>query len=236
MEFHPNKCQLLKITNKRDPIKANYTIHNTILQEFNSAKYLGVTIDNILNWNEHSNNVYKKASFMLSFLERNFYRCPPNVKENLFNALVRPLLEYGCCAWDPYRKTQINKLELINKRAARFVTGNFKRVHGNSEKNMKSLDWSSLSERRSKNKLIMFYKIHSNEVHISADEMIQSKRKPLNYLVPYSALDCHLHSFYPSTIRLWNSLPVSTKSSSSVTAFKSSLDKLKTTTKSLYNN
>jgi hypothetical protein len=52
MEFHPNKCQILCITNKRNHIKNNYIVHNTILQEFNSAKYLDVTIDNNLNGKE----------------------------------------------------------------------------------------------------------------------------------------------------------------------------------------
>ena len=122
MEFHPGKCQILRISNKRQPIINNYNIHNTILQVFNSAKYLGISIDSNLNWNEQTNNIYKKSSFMLSFLERNFYKCPYNVKINLFNALVRPILEYGCCAWDPYRNNQINKLELVYKRAARFIT------------------------------------------------------------------------------------------------------------------
>ena len=127
MEFHPDKCQLLRITNKRQPLECIYKIHGIILKEFNSAKYLGVTIDSNLNWKDQCNNVYKKASFMLSFLERNFYKCPLNVTEQLFNALIRPILEYGCSVWDPFKTCQIDKLELLNKRAARFITGNHTR-------------------------------------------------------------------------------------------------------------
>ena len=59
---------------------------------------------------------------------------------------MRPILDYGCTSWDPYRSYQIEKLELINKRAARFVTGNFSRVHGNTNKNMEILGWPPLSE------------------------------------------------------------------------------------------
>ena len=232
MEFHPGKCQILRITNKRRPIINTYNIHNTDLQVFSSAKYLGVTIDDNLSWNEQTNNVYKKASFMLSFLERNFYRCPKHVKSNLFNALVRPILEYGCCAWDPYRSYQINKLEYIYKRAARFVTNNQIREHGNSKKNMMSLGWSPLSERRAKTKLHMLYKIINNEIHIPSDDLIPNKRKPLNFYIPNSKVDSHLHSFYPSTIRMWNSLPDSLKTSNSLTSFKNSLDKI--TIKSSY--
>ena len=94
------------------------------LQFFNAVKYLGVTIDAKLGWKEQCDNVCRKAHLMLSFLEGNFSRCPPRVKEQCYFILVRPLLEYGCTAWDPYRSGQIDQLERVNKRAARFVTGN----------------------------------------------------------------------------------------------------------------
>ena len=159
MEFHPGKCQVLTVTNKKHPIKYTYSIHNVNLETFKSVKYLGVIIDSNLNWEEQCNNIYKKASYILSFLERNFNKCPKNVKENCINALVRPILDYGCTAWDPFRILQIDKLELLNKRAARFVTGNNIREHGNTEKNMKLLGWPPLADRRSKIKLSMLYKI-----------------------------------------------------------------------------
>ena len=65
---------------------------------------------------------------------------PPSfkVKESCYNSLVRTILEYdGCTAWYPYMENQIyKKLELINKRAARFITGNHLKEHGNNDKNM----------------------------------------------------------------------------------------------------
>ena len=93
----------------------------------------------------------------MSFLERNLYRCPDNIKENCFNTFVRPILDYACTAWDPHLDNQIQKLELINKRAARFITENHTRQHGNTKKNMNSLGWSPLKFRRQKLKLTMFF-------------------------------------------------------------------------------
>ena len=146
---------------------------------------------------------------------------------------MRPILQYRCTAWDPYRNNQIEQLEKINKRAARFVTGNQKRETGNTAKNLKTLGWLPLSERRNKNKLTMLFKIKSNLIHIPKEDLFQNPRKPDNYLVPSSSVDAHLFSFYPSTIRLWNSTPHQLKSSTSLTSFKSSLDKF---TSSKYNN
>ena len=48
---------------------------------------------------------------MLAFLERNVHKCPRHVKENCFNALVRPLVQYASSVWDPHKQTQIDKLE-----------------------------------------------------------------------------------------------------------------------------
>ena len=229
MEFHPLKCQVLRLTNKLNPIINPYNIHDVTLKVYDSVKYLGVTIDSKLTWKDQVSNVYNKANFMMSFLECNFYRCPPHVKEQCYFALVRPILEYGCSAWDPYRAYQIDQLEKINKRAARFVTGNYKREHGNTLKNMETLGWPPLSERRSRQKLTMLFKIRSNLIHIPSSDLIQNPRKADNFLVPSSSVDSHLYSFYPSTIRLYNSIPLNLKSSCSLPSFKASLEKITVT-------
>ena len=105
MEFHPGKCTVMRFTHKRDPISFTYNIHGTNLDSQNSAKYLGITLDTKLDWNEHIDSVFKKACFMQSFLERNLQKCPQNVKLTCFNALVRPILEYASCVWDPHKHT-----------------------------------------------------------------------------------------------------------------------------------
>ena len=61
MEFHPGKCQLLRITNKNEPIKPTYFIHDTPISETDSAKYLGVVIDNKLKWTKQYSNLIKKV-------------------------------------------------------------------------------------------------------------------------------------------------------------------------------
>ena len=84
MEFHPGKCTVLQITNKRHPVNHIYKIHDTPLSVDKSAKYLGVTLDSTLSWDHHINAIYSKANFSLSFLERNLYRCPRHIKEQCF--------------------------------------------------------------------------------------------------------------------------------------------------------
>ena len=62
MQFHPEKCEVITISNRRSPIKYGYSIHGHHLQHVNNAKYLGVTINKSLSWNTHVDNVTKKAN------------------------------------------------------------------------------------------------------------------------------------------------------------------------------
>jgi hypothetical protein len=43
--------------------------------------------------------------------------------ENNFT-LARPLVEYASTVWDPYTQTDINKVEAVQRRVARYVANN----------------------------------------------------------------------------------------------------------------
>ena len=105
MEFHPQKCQLLRVTTKRNTIKANYTIHGHVLEEVDSAKYLGLSIHKTLSWNKHIDNIAKKANSTRAFLQRNIKNCPSETKALCYQTLVRPLMEYSSTIWDPALRT-----------------------------------------------------------------------------------------------------------------------------------
>ena len=77
MEFHPGKCQVIKITNKQKPILSTYSIHGTTLQFFDAVKYLGVTIDSHLCWKDQCENVYKKSQFYDILPGEKFFQMPP---------------------------------------------------------------------------------------------------------------------------------------------------------------
>ena len=119
MEFHPGKCENLRITNlsTASQITADYEIHSTTLALTNSAKYLGVTIDSNLQWNAHHANIISKANQTLAFLRRNIPSCPQHVKNTCYKTFVRPVLEYGCCVWDPHQGNHILELEKIQKKS-----------------------------------------------------------------------------------------------------------------------
>ena len=127
MRFQPVKCNIMQITRKKrtNKMEASYTLEGTVLENVDSIKYLGVTITHDLRWNAHISNMCTKANRTLGFLRRNLYQCPQYVKEAAYRGLVRPILEYGNCVWDPHGVVLQQEIEKVQNRAARFVTSNY---------------------------------------------------------------------------------------------------------------
>ena len=118
MEFHPQKCQDVHVSNKRNPIKKDYIVHGVTLQETDEVKYLGISLHKSLSWNNHIDQVAKKASSTRAFLQRNIYQCPRQTKELCYKTLVLPITEYASVNWDPFTINNIRKLEMVQCRSA----------------------------------------------------------------------------------------------------------------------
>ena len=80
MVFNSDKCEHIRITNKRKIVQSTYKIHGQVLKKTTKAKYLGVTIDRTLSWNSHTDIRTKKANQTISFLQRNLSACPRDIK------------------------------------------------------------------------------------------------------------------------------------------------------------
>ena len=145
MRFQPVKCNMMQLTRKRiKKIHASYTLEGTDLENVESIKYLGVTITSDLRWNTHVSNVCTKANRTLGFLRRNLYSCPQEVKEAAYKGLVPPVLDYGSSVWVPPGVVLQEELESVQKRAARFVTGNYNYETGSMTGILGQLKWESL--------------------------------------------------------------------------------------------
>lgn len=223
MEFHPSKCQLLRVTNKRKPVTNSYNIRGHRLEVVDSAKYLGVTIHKNLRWNEHIDNITKKANSTRAFIQRNLQHCPRNTKAACYTTLVRPLVEYACTVWDPHTALNIQKLEAVQRRSARFVMNNYSQTSSVTSM-LEILQWTSLEERRARNKAIMMYRIVHGLVAIPTTElhpMMTSARGHTNrFLIPYARTLLYKHSFFPDSIRIWNNLPQRAVDSTSLDEFR----------------
>ena len=103
MLFNPDKCEHIRTTKKRRIIQTSYTIHSHKFKDTSQARYLGITIDDKLAWNSHTDIVTKRADQATAFLHRNLPTCTKEVKAKCYKFLVHPQLEYADTIWDPHK-------------------------------------------------------------------------------------------------------------------------------------
>ena len=97
--------------NSHKHILHDYTLHQQTLDNVQSAKYLGITITENMDWGQHISDISSKATKTLGFLRRNMAFAPRSTKEDAYKTLVRPTLECAAPFWSPYCKTQIQQKE-----------------------------------------------------------------------------------------------------------------------------
>ena len=74
-------------------------------------------------------------------------------------------VEYANSVWDPHLQKDINKLEMMQRRSARYVTNRYHyTVTSSVETMLQKLQWPTLEERRKKARLTLLYKVANGEV------------------------------------------------------------------------
>ena len=81
-------------------------------------------------------------------------------------------MDYSATVWDPYLQKDINRIEGVQRRAARFIFNDYMRSSSVTAM-IENLKWKPLAERRREQRLIMLFKIVNDLVAIPTD-MISS--------------------------------------------------------------
>ena len=234
MEFNPNKCQVLHISKSRYPISTQYSLHNQALGSVDCAKYLGVHHSKDLSWNTHVNNITSTAYKTLGFVKRNVNTTNQSIRELAYKTLVRPQLEYASSVWSPSTKVNIDKIEMTQRRAARWVKSNYilYSSYDSVTEMLHDLGWRSLEQRRLDARLIMFYKIVYGLVAIQLPSYLEHPMKithhmhSLSYRQIHTAANYYQFSFFFVSIVLWNRLPEDVVLLSDLDSFKRAVSKI----------
>ena len=232
MDFHPEKCNILSVTRLKQPYTFRYKLKGHVLENSTTTKYLGVNLTSNLCWSTHIDKSTKKANSVLGFIKRNIRTKNRDTKATAFKTLVRPHLEYCSSVWNPHTEKDKKKIEMVQRRAARYVLNDYNTTSSVSAM-LEELGWETLESRRQKLQLTLFFKIVNNLVDIPAANYLTSAPSSLraNHKLKFrhlsSKTDSLKFSFFPRTIPIWNSLPASVAEASDLASFKQRLQSLK---------
>ena len=210
MEFHTSKCQVISITNKVKPSIGEYQIHDHILEQVHCAKYLDVYIDSTLAFNTHVDAIVKKANSIHAFFARNIPRCCRKVKLIAFTTYIRSIVEYASPVFDPHTKRNTNKIKMVQRRCARYVTDNFHRTSSVTSL-LNYLNWPTLVERRRQYRLSVMYRILHNQADIHWQSFLTktsscTRGHSCRLCAPFCKNHVYASSFFPRTSKDWNNL------------------------------
>ena len=232
MQFNVNKCSILQLSKHHHKCSFPYSMSGKLLKIVQQHSYLGIQIDHHLSWNSQVDYVCSKAMRLIGFLQRNLRNCSKELKELSYKQFVLPILEYASTVWDPYHLCNVNKIEMIQHRAARFVLGcPWRRDFRDSITSMLSLlGWPSLQLRRKCARLTLLFKLLHNFLVISPEYLpvlspVTTTRAnhDFKFLHYQTSIDCYKFSFIPRTVPEWNALPPYIVNEQTLNSFKNSL-------------
>ena len=169
-----------------------------------------------LCWSEHVTSAAAKANRILSLLRRSMYGCSEEAKKRAYVALVRPHLEYCSPVWNPHLKKDSDKLERIQKRAARWACCRWNRHtytwSRSYEEACKHLKLKTLESRRVMLSVCQVYKIIHKLDCIPFNLYFTfntycTRSHQLSLLCTASHVNCFRYSFFVNAPYFWNSFP-----------------------------
>ena len=231
MAFNASKCFLLRVTRSRDNVvNYTYTMMGQPITSVTQHKYLGVELDSKLTWNEHISAITGKAYSSLGFLRRNLYFCPKQIKMQAYYSLVIPHLKYACSVWNPHTQKNIQSIEIVQRRAARFVKKCTQRTPGTVTSLLEELKWPSLEQRRKQTRLTNLYKIvNAGTRAVEIPNYFRQKERqtrnyhPLKFINAACRTNIYKYSFFPRSVKEWNELPETIIEAADTEAFKLAL-------------
>jgi len=147
----------------------------------------------------------------------------------LYKSVVHPYIEFANSVWCPFKLSDIEEVEKIQKRATKLIIKLKDKPH---KERLIHLNLPMLKYRRLRGDMIEVFKIIHNiyDAKVSP-QLILNKRantrgnnfKLLNHTFHY---DIRKHFSSARTVNIWNSLLNSVVEACSVTAFKARLDKV----------
>ena len=135
------KCKVLIMVCRNLPpllnilpfIQFHYPMSNNILEYMDTEKDLGVSLNRTLDFTELAIFLYSKDSQRFGLLKITCHFVKNNAKKRvLYLALGRSLFEHCPTNWRPSSNTVINKLKCIQKRAIRWINGDYSHSHSSN--------------------------------------------------------------------------------------------------------
>ena len=110
--------------------------------------YLGVKIDETISWNKQTDNICQKLVFIISRFSRLKHILSSHVPMLIYSSIIQPKFDYAITIWGYTCDNNLHKIQRLQNRAARIVTGNYDYVTTRGTELERRLRWMCVTQRR----------------------------------------------------------------------------------------
>ena len=230
LTLNTSKCKFIifgsprKLKNTEISIKIN----QSALEKVDSYKYLGVTVNQRMNWTDHIDSIISKIGQRLGLVRRVKHLLPKSARLTLYNSLIMPLFDYADIVWGDKNNVQLmNHLQVMQNNAARLILDFPARASGTQA--LELLKWQPLHLRRFYHRCLMVFKYKNGNVDfnfgVKKNNELHgySTRRRNDYHLPKVSTNWGKQMFKYCALNDWNSLELGIRESSSLFSFKSKM-------------
>ena len=210
LHFHNNK-------RKHKPT-INLKLNGIDVEEKEVTKYLGVLIDNKLSWKPHIECVKTKLARGNGMISKIRYYVNDLCLLNLFYSFIQSHVNYNLINWSSTYPSYLNAIDLKIKSAVRMIS--FKNKYEHSRPLYLKHNILPLNELIKHKKANLLWKIcHGYIKRPLSQYFAHNIRNPLRFNIPNPNNDLEKNQLIYSSIKYWNSIPLSIRNTSTLNSF-----------------
>jgi hypothetical protein len=215
----------------RSVAQGRLEMEGSILQLVEEEKDLGVTFRSSLGFRKHISEKSKKANSMFGIIRRSFRHLDIPTFLPLYKGMVRSHLDFAASVYHPSLKADIEKIEAVQRRAAKQLPGMKNLPYADR---LRKLKLPALTYRRTRADMIEIFKAtsglyksqHCTFIKMQERETTRQGNRghPKKIFPTHSRTNTRKEAFCNRNATLWNSLPQHVVNAPSINSFKARLD------------
>lgn len=222
LSLNTSKTSFIIFTKSRNPTIGDnkLKIGENYIQQRTFTKFLGMYIDQKLDWHEHIRIVRNKLISSLYGINKAKHFLPKRHLKTLYHSLVCPYMEYGLILWGNTHKTFLKKIFVIQKKAIRCISKAAYNEHtSHLFLNLKLLKLDDMYDLQVGKYM---YKFHKGTLPEGLQQVLYLNRERVhNYNIRHCskphAQNKSLQQIGPV---IWHNIPLDIRSASNLSLFK----------------
>jgi len=222
------KTSYMIVTDQNIDVVPSLCVANVDINLVVQSNFLGIKIDNKLNFKHHVDDLCKQVARTIGMMYRISYLVPPPVRKKIYYSLLYSKVSYGVVAWGGSSVTNSNRIERLLKRARVVVTSPLA-----GQPYPYPADLFNFDSIYRYFTLVKFYRIVRLKQHSYFGDLLDLLTPTHDYTTRFSDRNTYnkplylkskcQNSFLFRSVGLWNGIPEEIKTCATLSGFKKRL-------------